>query len=168
MRCFVWCMFLALSAGISGCQGESEADRLERLVPGALNTTKINGKVLVDGEPVKDIWVTLHPVDPKVPLRPRGQTDANGNFKLTTYTGGDGAPEGEYNVTIAWLTYSSRDKDWGGADKLKDQYSDPKTTSLHLTVKDTPMELPTFELKLAGVTGNAAPVAKPLSRKRER
>src|SRR5439155_21850510 len=111
----------------------------------------------VDGAPVKDLWVTLHPADSSVALRPRGQTDKDGNFQITTYSGGDGAPEGEYAITIEWLTYIKRASDWGGPDKLKNQYNDPKTTPFHVTVEDEPVVLPPFELKLEGVEAKPAP-----------
>lgn len=156
MRSLVWVVTGSLLAGVLGCGGESEEQRLERLVPGAVDTTPVSGKVTVDGRPVKDLWVTLHPKDPSVSLRPRGQTDENGNFKLTTYTGGDGAPIGEYNITIEWLTFIKRGGDWGGPDKLKNQCNDPKSTPYHVTVTSTPIELPTFELKLEGVAGKPA------------
>ena len=164
MRCLVSSVLLAISAGVLGC-GESEGARLDRLVPNAESTTKVSGKVLVDGAPVKDLLVTFHPTDPSKPLRPRGQTDQDGNFTLTTYTGGDGAPWGDYNITIEWLTFIKRDSDWGGPDKLKNQYNDPKTTPFHVTVDVAPIELPLFELKLAGVQGKSAPSPVQASRR---
>lgn len=163
MRRFVWILLVLILAPSSGCgRRESEQQRLERLVPNAVGTSKVTGNVTVDGEPVKDLWVTLHPKDASVKLRPRGQTDAKGNFKISTYTGGDGAPDGEYDITIAWLTYIKRDSDWGGPDKLKNQYNDPKTTPFHVTIEGEPVELDPFELKLEGVEvkgGSAAPVS---------
>lgn len=157
MRCLVWLVLPALTVTFIGCGGETEGQRLDRLVPNALGTTKVTGSVLVDGQPVKDLWVTLHPKNPKIQERPRGQTDQNGKFALQTYTSGDGAPDGEWALTIAWLTYIKRDSDWGGEDKLKNQYNDPKTTPFKVTVAGTPLELPTFELKLKGVADSAAP-----------
>jgi hypothetical protein len=157
MRCLQLLALVALCTTGFGCSGESEEDRLNRLVPNALDTTQVRGKVMVDGAPVKDLWVTLHPSDASLRLRPRGQTDAKGNFQITTYTGGDGAPPGAYKITIEWLTYIKRDSDWGGPDKLKNQYNDPATSPFQVTVEDDPIELPVFELKLAGVEGKPEP-----------
>ncbi len=140
---------------------------MKRLVPNAAGTTKVTGHVNVDGLPMEGLWVTLHPKDDKVTLRPRGQTDANGDFSLTTYTGGDGAPKGDYALTIEWLTYIKRDSDWGGPDKLRNQYNDPKTTPFEVTVGDTPLQLPPFDLKLEGVEAKPAPAA-PRVNKREK
>jgi hypothetical protein len=127
------------------------------MVPNAENTTKVTGKVTVDGAPVPDLWVTLHPKDSSVALRPRAQTDKNGDFQITTYNGGDGAPSGEYTITVEWLTYIKRASDWGGPDKLYNQYNDPKTTPFHITVDVDPIELPPFDLKLAGVQPKSPP-----------
>ena len=176
MRC--WIQLVLLSACLIGCErAETDEERLKRFVPNALSTTKVSGNVTVDGAPVKDLTVTLHPSeatvrsrtpgDPNSQLLPRAQTDAEGKFRITTYNGGDGAPKGEYNITIEWLTYIKRSSDWGGPDKLKNQYNDPKTTPFHVTVEDQPLVLPAFELKVAGVEGKAAPT-KPPENKREK
>ena len=165
MRCLHLLAVVALCTTVLGCSGESDEERLNRLVPNALDTTEVRGKVTVDGAPKKDLWVTLHPKDTSITMRPRGQTDAKGNFRITTYTGGDGAPPGEYNITIEWLTYIKRDSDWGGPDKLKNQYNDPATTPFHVTVEDDPIDLPVFELKLEGVEGKPAPEAPQVPRR---
>jgi len=156
---------LALSSVFVGCGGESDEERLLRLVPDARATTPVSGTVTVDGSPAKDLWVTLHPKDSSVTLRPRGQTDGHGNFHITTYSAGDGAPEGDYDITIEWLTYIKRDSDWGGPHKLKNQFNDPSTTSFHVTVGEEPVELPAFELELEGVEGKPAPTAPQVPRR---
>jgi hypothetical protein len=143
--------WLAFSLLLLGCESESETDRLKRMVPNAHKTTKISGKVTVNGEPVKDLWVTLHAVDPNMKDRPVGRTDADGNFIIATYSGGDGAPEGEWNITIEWLTHQRRNNEWVGPDKLKDQYNKPDSTPFKVTVGKEPIILPPYELKVEGV-----------------
>ena len=150
-------VLLALSSLLTGCGGETDEERLLRLVPDARATTPISGTVIVDGAPVKDLWVTLHPKDSSFTFRPRGQTDGKGHFQIMTYSAGDGAPEGDYDITVEWLTYIKRDSDWGGPDKLKNQYNDPSTTPFHVTVEEEPIELPPFELQLEGVEGKPSP-----------
>jgi len=152
MRSLILSVLVAMIVGISGCsQGESNEQRLKRLVPNASKTTPVSGIVTVDGAPVKDIWVTLHSVAADMQVQPRDLTDETGRFEITTYMEGDGAPAGEYNITVEWLTYRPFGSQWVGPDKLKDQFNDAKTTPFHVTVADTPVELPPFELKLAGV-----------------
>jgi hypothetical protein len=61
--------------------------------------------VLVDGQPAKDCLVFLHRTfadDHPRRVSPYGVTDADGNFAIGSYSVGDGAPEGEYIVTIEW------------------------------------------------------------------
>ena len=168
MRYFLPCVLLVIALPNAGCnRGETNEERLRRLVPDALSTTEVNGRVTVDGSPVKNLWVTLHPIKGDGTLLPKGQTDVDGNFQITTYIAGDGAPEGDYKITIEWLTYIKRDSDWGGPDKLKNLYNDPATTAFEVTVGDEPVELPTFELKLEGVEGKPAP-SQPAGYKREK
>jgi hypothetical protein len=62
------------------------------------------GKILqANGSPAVNVTVFLHPPasDPD-PLRPLGVTDESGTFKLTTYDANDGAPAGEYVVTLMY------------------------------------------------------------------
>lgn len=50
--------------------------------------------------------VVFHPKDPKIEKeiggKPFGKVEDDGTFVLTTYALNDGAPEGEYGVTIDW------------------------------------------------------------------
>src|SRR5262245_25735487 len=67
-----------------------------------------SGQVFVGQHPAKLATVTLVPVKDAGAatgadqVRPTGKVDEQGNFKLTTFTDGDGAPEGEYKVTVVW------------------------------------------------------------------
>lgn len=143
----------------SGCgpNVESDQERLKRLVPNAAQTTKVTGKVTVDGAPVKDILVTLHnPKQSGKAQRPNARTREDGTFQISTYLEGDGAPPGEYHVTLEWLTFQSIGAQWIGPDKLKNQYNDPKSTPFHVTVTDAPLEIPPFELKVEGVASPKA------------
>ncbi len=63
----------------------------------------VQGKVLVDGEPVENLHVAFHPLDDaKNPFCPVGRTNSQGIFHLTTRHDADGAPAGEYRVTFVW------------------------------------------------------------------
>ncbi len=50
--------------------------------------------------------VVFHPVDTGLEKliggKPFGKVKEDGTFQLTSYSEGDGAPEGEYGVTIQW------------------------------------------------------------------
>jgi hypothetical protein len=96
--------------------------------------------------------VTLHPVvgSSKDAVRPVGYADDNGYFALTSYQKGDGAPEGEYRVTVSWLLAT---KVRGAADEyvtrnyLPARYSAADRSGLRVTIAKGNNDLPPFELQ---------------------
>src|SRR3984893_8600905 len=62
----------------------------------------VHGRVLLDGKPMAGAMVILHPAGDVGlnGLKPRALADAEGWFKIYTYVIGDGAPAGNYAVTI--------------------------------------------------------------------
>jgi hypothetical protein len=87
LTCIAW-----ISIAFSGC------GKAELRVP----TYKASGQLLAaDGKAVAGALIVLHPVDSNsVAPRPRATTDGEGRFQLTTYDTGDGAPEGQFIVTV--------------------------------------------------------------------
>lgn len=102
----------------------------------------VEGRVTVDGRPAAGVEVRLHPLnrsnDESAP-RPQGTTDKDGRFRLGTGAGRDGAPSGQYLVTLAWPGP-------GGADRLKGTYAEPGGSGLTAIIEDSTTELPTFEV----------------------
>jgi hypothetical protein len=91
--------------------------------------------------------VVFHPVG-KIDndtIRPTGQVDRDGKFVLTTFAAGDGAPAGEYEVTLEW--WVSPGRDLKAVNKLPDAYRRPETSRLHVTVVQGSNQLQPFELK---------------------
>jgi hypothetical protein len=105
----------------------------------------VRGQVFVGGQPAAQAFVVLHPTDDDGPqaTRPYGHAGADGSFTLTTYDQGDGAPAGEYVVTIVWLAPTGGEDP---PDRLKGQYRDPKTSKLRASVQKGPTELAPFQL----------------------
>ncbi len=65
-------------------------------------TYKVNGTVTVQGKAVEGALVTFVPTDgQKVAL---GSTDADGQFKLSTFSPSDGAQAGGYRITVTKLS----------------------------------------------------------------
>ena len=61
------------------------------------------GTLTQEGRPAVGAIVILHPADPAAaPVKPRGKVGTDGSYRLTTYDTGDGAPAGEYVVTVYW------------------------------------------------------------------
>jgi len=105
----------------------------------------VRGQVLVGDRPAAKAFVVLHPADGDDPqaLRPYGHAVEDGSFKLTTYEPGDGAPAGEYRVTVVWLAPG------GGEDPpdlLKGRYRDPAASPLRVTIPKDSTELTPFKL----------------------
>jgi hypothetical protein len=61
------------------------------------------GKITFKGQPTIGAVVLLHPKTPRerVPA-PRASVKPDGTFKLSTFNTGDGAPEGDYVLTVKW------------------------------------------------------------------
>jgi hypothetical protein len=106
---------------------------------GRTELTPVVGKVLVNGEPVANAMVAFHPLVNSAFAKalPVATSALNGSFALTTYTNGDGAPPGEYAVTIVWPeTPMNQEECTCGVivDRLGGRYSDPAQTPLKIAV----------------------------------
>lgn len=108
----------------------------------------VQGVVKVDGQTVRGVSVTFHPVDAASVEKAFGGTDANGNYKLTSTNGPPqgGALVGEYKVTASWpetekLILLFKDPVHGDSytptyeEKLPKTYQNPATSGLTATVK---------------------------------
>jgi hypothetical protein len=110
----------------------------------------VRGRVLVNGKPAKDLVVLFNPKEEEAErLAPNAQTDANGEFQLSTYVEQDGAPAGDYLVTFTWRERSGLLKNqFDGPDRLKGRYGDPKKALFPVTIEKRPTELPEFRLEV--------------------
>lgn len=110
----------------------------------------VQGKVLdATGQPAAGARVLFHPkadADPNV-QRPVGVADTSGLFTLTTYAQGDGAPAGEYAVTIEWKLPRRSPLDPVPPDQLGGRYANPKGTPFTATIGKSPTALEPFILK---------------------
>lgn len=64
-----------------------------------IGTVPASGVVLVDGKPITGVMVTFHPDG--AGRAASASTDAEGKFKLTTITNGDGALPGLYKISVS-------------------------------------------------------------------
>jgi hypothetical protein len=128
-----------LAVGVTSC---GKAD-------GRKPTFPVTGKVLLpDGKPAEHASVVLHPVgeDGQDVPKPRGKVAADGSFSLTTYDAADGAPAGEYRVTVElWRTTGRGDE--GPTNRLKPRYANPESSGLTATINPGPTELKPIALK---------------------
>jgi hypothetical protein len=105
-----------------------------------------------DGKPIAGATVFFCPVENVLDNRhkPGGFSDTEGRFTLTTYDNGDGAPAGEYVVTVEWRVPGGdtpRKKAQPYPDRLKGKFCDPANSPLKATIVKGPnvvdLKLPT-------------------------
>ena len=111
-------------------------------------TFAVTGKVTLDGKPAEHATVVLHPVGESGPdvVKPRGTVKTDGTFTLTTYAGDDGAPAGDYRVTVElWLAGPRADEP--PSNRLSVKLAKPETSQLTAKVAAAPTNLETIALK---------------------
>jgi len=91
--------------------------------------------------------VNFYPVNPsdKAPDHVTAVTRQDGTFSLSTYDPDDGAPAGEYQVTVTLIPGEGRRKK-EKPDLLHGRYGNPKTSGLTAKVEEKSNELPPFNL----------------------
>jgi len=132
-------MALLVTAWMAGCSRESEGPP----------TYPVQGVLKIDGQPAVDAQVILHPAGgsdfDERGTRPTGRVGPDGSFKLTTYQPGDGAPAGNYVVTIYWA--KDPESLEPSPDRLKGRYLDPAKSTIKIEIEETETILPPFKLK---------------------
>lgn len=135
---------LAVCVLLSGC-GEGikkEADQKP--------TFKVTGSVAIDGNiPDPPVLLVCHAKNASggaLEKSPSCTSKPDGTFEFITYRDGDGAPAGDYAVTVEWKEYDVIKREYKAADKLKGRYSDPKKTEIELKVENKPVNMGTLEL----------------------
>jgi len=120
---------------LSGC-GEAQAPRTP--------VFPVSGQVRVEGDSASGALVVFHSVSKTTP--PASATaDGEGRFKLTTYETGDGAPAGEYTVTVSLRKLVTKEgSSIAGPNVLPEKFASPTTTPFKVTVAAAPNELKPF------------------------
>ena len=112
----------------------------------------VSGKLLVAGKPAANAEVVLYPVgdvEKKSLLRPHAVVEADGSYHLTTFTTRDGAPVGDFALTVVWPGPSPKGQvdDEPGPDRLKKRYADPKKPAADAHIAAETANLATIDLK---------------------
>jgi hypothetical protein len=111
----------------------------------------VSGRVLFEGQPLAGAKIVLHPIGAQsadAPPSPSGVTNAEGDFTLTSFQPGDGAPAGSFIATVEWTPKkptagASRKSNPAAAAKL---YGQPESSPLLIAITGETTTLPTFEL----------------------
>jgi hypothetical protein len=114
-------------------------------------TYPASGTFMVNGQPAEGAVVMLEPTTGFVDRRqsrPWASVTSSGQFKLTTYENGDGAPEGEYKILLVWPTHGTLEQ----KDRLNGKYGMPENPYAVVTIKPGKNELPPVDLKDVQIT----------------
>lgn len=86
---------------------------------------------MVQGNAAPQAEITLHAATPLKDemgrdIFPHARVNDDGTFELTTYVPGDGAPAGEYRITVVWrkITIEAGEETFSH-DLLFDRYANP-------------------------------------------
>jgi hypothetical protein len=120
---------------------------------GRVDVYPVTGKVMVKGQPAEGAEVVFYPVTAevdgvKIP-GPAATTDANGVFRLRSYEAEDGAPAGEFKVTVVWPAPPPPNASgvFQMTDRLGGRYANPDTSKLTARVEPGGGEIAPFELQ---------------------
>ncbi len=108
----------------------------------------VRGQAFFQGKPMAGALVLFQPVndpDPRAP-RPRGRVDKEGAFTLSTYKANDGAPAGDYVVTIDWRQHIPGRDNGGGPGLMPPNYATLNGSPLRATVRPETNQLPPFAI----------------------
>jgi hypothetical protein len=116
-----------------------------------LPTYPAKGTVKINGVAAEGAIVRLYPVNPqpesKSPVVPTGRVQADGSFELMTYKTGDGAPEGDYVMTVEWPDPQINAAQGGmpedPPDRLQGRFAKRDTSKLktHISTSDNVIEI---------------------------
>jgi hypothetical protein len=116
---------------------------------GRLAVFPVSGRVEFENQAASGAFLVFHPVGKDGPevVRPSALVKPDGTFTATTYEAGDGAPEGEYAVTVEWrkLIVNGADAE-AGPNVVPARYGRPETSPIKVTVAGTPNALSPFQI----------------------
>jgi hypothetical protein len=121
----------------------------------------VSGIVKYNGQAPQGAQLVFHAINPSGPdaVSPKANVKPDGSFVVTSYQSGDGAPPGDYVVTVEWYQI---DKDGNvGPNVLPPEYASPKLSPIKVTVN---AGSPTT-LEPIAITAKTARAAVPVRRR---
>ncbi len=136
-------VFAICLANSLGCGGDGRVD-----------VYPVSGKVTVKGQPAAGAKVIFYSQNaelqtPGIPI-PEGTVAEDGSYRLKSYKDGDGAPAGDYAVTVVWnqvIEAAADPESVVERDRLAGRYASPDQSGLKASVKEVENQLPPFELQ---------------------
>ncbi|MFH5804178.1 hypothetical protein [Alienimonas sp. DA493] len=125
-------------------------------------TQPVSGTLRINGKIPENAVLTLHPQGEPIDVRkskPWGKVQSDGSFALQTYRQGDGAPPGDYDLTLVWRKDPSV---MGSPDQLGGAYDEVRESKWTVTVEEGREELAPIEVEgVEIVRGGGRPMAPP-------
>lgn len=147
-------LLLLLAAACGGC-GQTSRE--------TATVFPVEGRFTVNGKPASGALVSFIPQTPPAEGRraipSQARADASGTFTLTTFHTADGAPEGDYKVTLYWPAPSPaaapHDDDDAplGPDQLRGRFASADKSNLRAHVPAKPTNFADVDLASASVSG---------------
>lgn len=111
----------------------------------------VSGVVTLDGKPIEGARLTLISLQGQQPgdITPNGISDAEGKFQISTYSVGDGAPDGAYAITVSWpeIRNAGGSEPEYGKERLPRKYQQPEQSGFVVTVSEDLQEPVKLELQ---------------------
>jgi hypothetical protein len=110
----------------------------------------VTGRVTYQGKPAAGAQVFLNAVRANEidDVSANATVKDDGTFAITTYEQGDGAPDGDYVVTVQWFKLVTNDGGSGaGPNVLPKEYASPSTSPVKVSVKGSPTDIPPIAIK---------------------
>jgi hypothetical protein len=106
------------------------------------------GKITFQGQLMPGASVVLHPKQPVADVpNPRANVGKDGSFEVTTFAGGDGAPEGEYVLTVTWYKFVQQGPDLKpGPNVIPPKYTNPQRSNVVVKIAAGQNDLQTIQL----------------------
>jgi len=135
-------LIAVLAAVMVSCLG---CEKAENRVP----VHPVSGAIKFRGQAPAGAFVSLHPKQATqgVP-NPRATVAKDGSFTVTTFDGNDGAPEGDYVLTVQWYKPVKQGNDLvGGPNVLPPKYASPRTSDVQIKVAASENRLQPIQLR---------------------
>lgn len=97
----------------------------------------VKGTITFKGQPIPGALIALHPKSPvEGTPQPRANVTKEGALEVSTYDGGDGAPEGDYVLTVKWYKPIKSGQDIvSGPNVIPAKYARQESSNLTISVK---------------------------------
>ncbi|MCA9237439.1 MAG: hypothetical protein KDA44_18320 [Planctomycetales bacterium] len=130
---------IAIATLLTGC-----SDPAVERVP----TYPVSGTLTHQGRPATGAFVTLHPTTPLANApTPRGSVAPDGTLRVSTYTANDGAPAGDYVMTVEWYKPTNQGGELiPGPNVIPRKFASPKTSQLRVSVVERENVIPAIRL----------------------